>query len=284
MDMDFSVEAERCEETNKALLSTVFEKLLPSIGASHIRDTSHETTPRPKGLFRRMLRKLWRIRVGTVLFVGLSAGVGLHLQAAEFPNDAAENDTWVEMAYCGAKPHKPPLEKLFFDVYLHNQRQEPTWVLLPLGYYEQANSYNKDAGVEAIEVLEDKIHQVKLIKFLGRFRVLPHVATDAGGFQAVLLPRGSEVFVHNLVIDFWGRPNGPLPITAVMARRIIIGGKTVEHRVGARLESKTSTAEHFALADSWHTVDWREVPAVITRTGQFFIRDVLATRCQPKAQ
>jgi hypothetical protein len=157
-------------------------------------------------------------------------------------------------------------------------------VLLPLGFYEQATRYNNDGGIEAIEVLAAKKQQLKLVRFRGKFRILPEVATDAGGFQGILLPAGATVFVHNLFIEFWGRPKGPLPVTVVLARGITIGGEAVEHRLRIRLESKTGTAESFFLSDSWHTADGGEVPAAVMRTGQFLIPDVLAKRCHDQAQ
>ena len=202
----------------------------------------------------------------------------LHL--AHVPSDNKQEDPWVEVAYCGAKAQKPPLEKLLFDVSLHNPSQEQVWILLPQGFYERPTKYSKDAGVEAIQVLTGEQHQVKLVSFFGRARIQPEVANDAGGFQGFLLPVGGKVIVHHLAIDFWGRPNGALPITAVIARRVVIGGKAVEHRVRTPLASKTNAApEHLSIVDSWHTKDWGEVPVVITRTGQFSVDNALAKRC-----
>jgi hypothetical protein len=215
------------------------------------------------------------------IFLGAMAQLG----SAHSPNQQAQTtQTWVKMAYCGAAPEKPPLEKLFFDVWVHNPTQEQSWVLLPLSFYERATRYNNDEGIDAIEVLAAKKEQLKLVRFRGRFRVLPDVATDAGGFQGMLLPGGATVFVHNLVIEFWGRPNGPLPVTAVLARGITIGGQAVQHRFHIPLQSNTISPEPLSLADSWHTPDWGEVPAAIVRTGQFSIPNALAKTCADTAQ
>ena len=57
LEMDFDVERKRMKQTKAQLFSTMFEKLLPAVGATHIRDTSWETTKWPRRWFRRLVRR-----------------------------------------------------------------------------------------------------------------------------------------------------------------------------------------------------------------------------------
>lgn len=226
--------------------------------------------------------RIFRLRAAGIGIASIFTFLGAMAQlgSAYSPNRQAHTtETWVKVAYCGATPEKPPLEKLFFDVWVHNPTQEQSWVLLPLGFYERATEYDDHAGIQAIEVLAAKKQQLKLVRFRGRFRLLPEVATDAGGFQGILLPGGATVFVHNLVIELWGRPNGPLPVTAVLARGITIGGEAVQRRLRIPLLSDAISPEPFSLADSWHASDWGEVPVVVTKIGQFAMPNALAKAC-----
>src|SRR5207245_7958507 len=112
-------------------------------------------------------------------------------------------------AYCGAKPQKPPLQKLYFHLSLHNTTDQQEWILLPTILYPNPTQH-RHGGVSSIEVLSDREHKVKLLRFMGTARMQPEMATDAGGFQAVLVPAGATVQLRSIVIAFWERPDGSL--------------------------------------------------------------------------
>src|SRR5437660_12083804 len=76
----------------------------------------------------------------------------------------------------------------------------------------------RGAGVES--------HRIKLLHFMGTGRMQSDVANDAGGFQAVLVSSRATVTLP-VVVEFWGRREGPLPVTAVIAGDIILGGRSI---------------------------------------------------------
>jgi hypothetical protein len=192
---------------------------------------------------------------------------------------------WVEMAYCGAKPQKPPLARLYFHVSLHNPTDQQVWLLLPMALYSQPKQPRNEAGIYKIEVLSDENKRIHPVQFNGTRRSDPDVGADAGGFQAFLLPPGVDVTVRRLSIDFWGRPEGSLPITVVVASRLMVRGRSVEQLFpGIQLSSSAGTTEHLSVTDSWETPDLGEVPLTITQTYKFAIENAFAETCESKVQ
>jgi hypothetical protein len=197
---------------------------------------------------------------------------------------AQGHEVQVEIQYCEAKAEKPPLEKLYFHVWVHNFSRESRWVLLPLALYSAARGAARNAGIWHIDLLSDELGKIKLLRFDGTVRALPDTPNDGGGFQAVLLTAGSELRVP-IAVDYWGRPGSLLPIRAVVARQLVVRGKPIGSYFRTPLANESATrAEHLAVVDSWQTSNHAEVPIAIKTIGDITIPDALATRCRPKSR
>jgi hypothetical protein len=191
----------------------------------------------------------------------------------------------VDIRYCGAKPQKPPLEKLHFRVSLRNATDEPQWVLLPLVLYSRATHARENAGVSHIDLLSDESHKIKLLRLAGTARLLAGLSNEGGGLQAVLLAGGAEVRVP-MLIDYWGTPDGgPLPIDGATAHELILRGKPIaQYFRTPLLTTSGAEAEHLFVVESWQTSDQEEAPIVTERSAPFRIVDALANKCNPKAR
>ena len=125
---------------------------------------------------------------------------------------------------------------------------------------------------------------LKFLRFSGSLRVIPGLQNDGGGFQGVLLGPRTEVTLP-VTIDYWGRTEAPLSITAAIAQRIIIRGKSVARYFRAPLANPShGTAEHLSVVDSWESPDHTEVAVTVERVGQFSIPNALAAKCTPEPQ
>lgn len=214
-----------------------------------------------------------------LLFAVSMATLGLEAQTRGVHTDTLAK---IEITYCGATPKKPPLEELHFRVYLRNETAYPEWVLLPNGFYSAATRLKEGAGISTVEVLSDKSHNIKLLKFLGSTRLQPEVPNDAGGFQALRVSSAASVTLP-LKIDFWGRPRGPLPITATIARDIHLRSKPVDQYFRMPLMSTPNSVAHgFFVAEHWNTRDLTEVPVKIGQMGKVTIRNAFASTCDAR--
>ncbi|MGH9515813.1 MAG: hypothetical protein ACRD3P_09085 [Terriglobales bacterium] len=191
---------------------------------------------------------------------------------------ATKPDAWVEMAYCGAKPQKPPLQKLLFQVLFRNPSDEPRWILLPSTLYTAPTQPAAGAGVSGVELLADD-HGTKLVKFLGTASADPTDSQQGGGFQAILLAAKTNIKT-DVVVDYWGRPERPLAITAIIARQLTLNGKAITHYFhSSLLTNSSSAATSLRRVETWNAPELREVPVTVAIVERRIVKDALAIPC-----
>lgn len=189
----------------------------------------------------------------------------------------------VEMQYCGIKPGRPPLNYLSFNIALRNTANKPQWFLFPASLYDKPQSARPDAGIDAIELLSDSPeHKITVVDFMGTMKLQPD---GAGGFKGVLLPPGATVSIQGFGISFWGEPASPLSIHVVIADSVTIGGAPIEQWIGKSLVSaRTADVKNLQLAGSKSAPDMKELPVVISKSGELTIADALAQKCPSENQ
>src|SRR5260370_42444363 len=85
--------------------------------------------PRTKGSNGR-----WLILPFVLAFILAFATPAQKIAAQQVP---ATEPQALEIAYCGERPQKPPLKKLFFNITLHNRSDHARWFLLPRSLYDK---------------------------------------------------------------------------------------------------------------------------------------------------
>ncbi len=122
----------------------------------------------------------------------------------------------VEIKYVSQRRQKPPQVKLLFDITLRNHHSNPHWFILPSNL--TLNSKPEKAVVEGLEVFE--------LNGLGRVVIGHFLGSPA--FQALLLPGGAEIKLHNFPISFWGELPQILSVDVVTATQLSIGDQLAE--------------------------------------------------------
>lgn len=158
----------------------------------------------------------------------------------------------VEIRYAGDRPGRPPQLRMQLDVVLRNSKAAPRWFLLPKS--NQAPS----GGVDVLEVYE----------LTGKGRAVVGRFLGRAGFQALLLPPGAEVRLHNFPLSYWGeRPHGTLPLEVITASDFSIGGQPARSWFAADPASApgADVSEDKARAIGKHkTADGKEAPVSFT--------------------
>jgi len=202
------------------------------------------------------------------------------LEGSSALNDSPRVD--VKFQYCGVKPQKPPLETLYFRVCVRNLAAEPLWVLLPAVIYSAPTHARSNGGVSRVELLSDESRAIKLLKFAGTARPFARMPNAGGGFQGILLAGKTELSAP-VVLECWGRPNSALPLTAAIARSLILGNEPVSHYFHTPvMSSSTTNPQHLSVVESWETKDDSEIRVAIEKIGEVVVDDVLAKRCEDK--
>jgi hypothetical protein len=165
-----------------------------------------------------------------------------------------------EIRYAGVHRERPPLANLLFDVTLRNQAAGARWFLLPA---KIEPSTGPGGGVDGIEVdaMEGK-GRVVLGRFQGRQKL-----------QALLLPAGAEIAIRRLAIQTWeDLPKGAIPIVAVAATNLTVGGEPAESWFGENpscdLRAEVS-ADDAEMISARHTPERNEVPLSFTEEARF---------------
>jgi hypothetical protein len=219
-----------------------------------------------------------------VVFIGICL---THAITAAQSSSAVENSAKlveIQIEFCEAKLQKPPLERLYFRVSLHNLTGQPQWVLLPSVLYSAPTQAPSGAGISEIDLLENQSRTIKFLRFSGSLRVTRGLPNDGGGFQGLLLGPRTEVTLP-VTIDYWGRLDAPLPITGEIAHRIEVRGKSIAHYFHTPLANPSrATAGHLSVVDSWKAPNQTEVVVTVESIGQFSIPDALAARCKSEGQ
>ena len=124
----------------------------------------------------------------------------------------------VTVALVGERPGRPPKVDLLFDVTLCNPADSPRWFVLPSLL---TVSWARPAG---------GVHTLEEFEVTGRGRAVLGKFLGNGGFQAVCVPPGGRLALHELPILFWEEidPNGVIAVDVIVARGIKVGGQAVE--------------------------------------------------------
>lgn len=204
------------------------------------------------------------------------------LQKIVAPQTPVAESQTIEITYCGQKPEKPPLKKLFFNITLRNQSDHQRWFLLPDALYSKPRA-PRNGGIDAVEVYAPMPPpRVSVARFTGTLRLQPE---SAGGFQALLLPAGATITIRRLTIELWGEiaeVNNRLPIRLVIADHITIAGSPAMLWIGPDLLTDTKAdveRDQFKAVHSRFTPDMKEIPVGIEGTQELTIANALATRC-----
>lgn len=191
-----------------------------------------------------------------------------------------ESPIAVEMEYCGSRPGKPPLKLLSFNITVRNLADKPQWFLFPRSLYEKPSGSAKPAGVDGVEVFSTSPdHSVTIAQFMGSIRLEPE---SAGGFQALLLPGGAAISVHDFVIHFWGDKFSPLPLHIVIADGVMLGQTPADRWARVDLLSHKSAdvnSRDLRMVRSRSTKGRNEIPVTINKTGEITVPDALAKSC-----
>jgi hypothetical protein len=162
-----------------------------------------------------------------------------------------------ELRFTNMRPGKPPLSRLFFDLTLRNDRSGPRWFLLPGNIGSGNGPLLSKGGVDTLQVYAPVGDgHVVIGRFLGN-----------GGFQAILLPAGAQVVVHNFPISYWGELPASLNVEVLVTKTLTIGGKPSSEWFGIEpLSSKkadvTDSGDDRGVLRSKHSPDNKEVPVV----------------------
>ena len=149
--------------------------------------TENKVTQRIHG--RSRLKQLWSLFFIAGLAVWSPSLIAQQSSGAELPA--------MEIAYCSARPQKPPLKTLFFNVTLHNRSDHARWFLLPRALYDQPVALTK-RSIDAVEVHSAPApNRLILADFMGTLQLQPE---SAGGFQGFFLPAGANLTVRSLNI------------------------------------------------------------------------------------
>jgi hypothetical protein len=190
-----------------------------------------------------------------------------------------------QIRFCGEKPSKPPLKRLFFNVILRNRSDHPRWFLLPAGLYAEPNGPSAEGLVDVVEVRAvAPPANVKIATFMGSTRLQPE---SAGGFQALLLPARAVINLSNLQIRFWGETTGLVPVTLVMADQLTVAGVPAAEWLGRDL----LTDAHANVEDNAENIIFAKRPAPgetlpvkIQGTEDFSVLNALSISCSPTSQ
>jgi hypothetical protein len=150
---------------------------------------------------------------------------------------------------------RPPLVELVFDIVLRNDRAQPRWFLLPSNLNPEKTGIPMTGGVDTLEVLAPR----------GKGRVIIGHFLGTGGFQALLLPAHAEIHLRALPISYWGDVPDGLQIEVIVAKRLMIAGKSARtwFQANPMCSTKADISETIsgqrAMPRSRHTPDNKEV-------------------------
>ena len=191
----------------------------------------------------------------------------------------------VEMQYCDARPGRPPLKYLSFNVTMKNPANKARWFLFPRALYENAPGPPPESGVDGVEIFSTSDRKVTVAQFMGSIRLQPE---SAGGFQALLLPPGGAITIRDFGISFWGDNFSSLSLKVVIADQVMIGSVPADRWTGARrLLSATSadvSTKQISITHSKFTQRHNEVPVTIQWSGEVTVANAMAKRCDEGKQ
>jgi hypothetical protein len=186
----------------------------------------------------------------------------------------------VEMEYCGVRPGKPPLKFLSFNITVRNLADKPQWFLFPRALYEKAPAQPERSGVDGVEIFSKQPERsVSVAQFMGSVRLQPE---SAGGFQALLLPAGAVISIHDFSIRFWGDNFSPLPLRIVIASQVSLGKTPADRWAGERLLSSKEAdvnTRQMRMVRSKFTRRRSEIAVSIEKSGEVTVPDALAKSC-----
>ena len=144
--------------------------------------------------------------------------------------DAGGASRSVELVFVESLAKKGAPKTLLFDVTLRNARTDPRWFILPAVVHPQEKMVK--SGVDGVE----------LWTLSGGGRALVGKFTGKGAFHAVLLPPGAEVKVEKLPIEcqYATVKECAVPIEAIVAQKMTIGGEPAEKWLGDKPQSDAS--------------------------------------------
>lgn len=190
----------------------------------------------------------------------------------------------VEMQYCGVRPGRPPLKYLSFNVTMRNQTKKAQWFLFPRAVYEKAPGPAPQSGINGAEIFSTSDHKVTVAHFMGSIRLQPE---SAGGFQALLLPRGAVITIRDFGISFWGDNFSPLPLHVVIADQVMIGSVPADRWVEPGLLSARSadvSTREIGMVRSKFTQRDNELPVTIQKSAEVTVANAMAKRCPESNQ
>lgn len=220
-----------------------------------------------------------------IVFLFSLLAVCAPLQTIPAQQTASGDPQPLEIAFCAARPGKPPLQSLLFNITLRNRSGHPRWFLLPRSLYAEASASPPRDFIDVVEVRSAAPPQkVKIADFMGSVRLQPE---SSGGFQALLLPGGARVTVRNFLIRLWGETDKPLPVRLVIADEVTIAGSPATQWIATDLltDAEADVEDNPSnVIMSKHAPDLREFSVKITASQEFAIPNVLAIRCSSKPQ
>ena len=220
-----------------------------------------------------------------VLFLFSLLAICVPRQTIPAQHTASGEQQPLEIAFCAARPSKPPLQRLFFNITLRNRSDHPRWFLLPRSLYAEASASPARDFVDVVEVRSAAPRQkVKIADFMGSVRLQPE---SSGGFQALLLPGGARVTVRNFLIRLWGETDKPLPVRLVIADEVTIAGSSATQWLAADLltDAEADVEDNPSnVIMSKHAPDLQQFSVKIIASQEFAVSNALAIRCSSKPQ
>lgn len=203
------------------------------------------------------------------------------------PGQQNSPQSTVEIQYCGARPGRPPLKYLSFNVTMRNQAKKARWFLFPRAVYEKAPEPAPQSGIDGAEIFSTPVdhpeRKVTVAHFMGSIRLQPE---SAGGFQALLLPPGAVITIRDFGISFWGDNYSQLPIQIVIADQLMIGSIPADRWAGPGLLSTRSadvSTKEIGMVRSKFTQRDNELPVTIQKSGEITVANAMAKRCPPES-
>jgi len=158
--------------------------------------------------------------------------------------------------------------ELVFDVVLRNDRGQPRWFLLPSHLYPEKPAFQRNGGVDTLEVFAPR----------GKGRVVIGRFLGTGGFQALLLPAHAEIHLRGLPVEYWGDVPENLQLEVIVAKRLTIGSEPARSWFqtnpicGRKADITETISGRTRMLRSHHTRDNKEVPTQIDEDQRFEIQ------------